>query len=65
MAEWRVEYQGADKKPKTTYVTLPDDKYKTARDVQNAIERGEVADLSVKAGAIVLVQKHEGGFGVA
>ena len=65
MAEWRVEYQGADKKPKTTFVTLPDDKYKTARDVQNAIERGEVADLSVRVGAIVLVQKHDGGLGVA
>jgi hypothetical protein len=37
---------------------LSDDEYKTARDVQLAIQNGAIADVKVKAGSTVLVQKH-------
>ena len=62
MTTWTVKYQGPDKKMQTAYVELPDT-LKTAREVQNAIEKGEVPDLYIGAGAIVSVQK--GGLGFA
>lgn len=57
MAKWRVQYQGPDKTMQSTYITVPDDQCKTALEVQNAIEKGEIADLLIQSGAIVLVQK--------
>jgi len=62
MAEWTVKYQGPDKKLQTAYVNAPDT-LKTAREVQNAIEKGEIAELSIKPGAIVSVQKGGLAFG--
>jgi hypothetical protein len=62
MARWRVQYQGPDKKIQQTLADVPDN-LKTAREVQNAIEKGEIADLYISAGAIVLVQKLEEGWG--
>jgi 3,4-dihydroxy-2-butanone 4-phosphate synthase len=59
VARWTVEYQGADKKSKTTHVTA-DDKYKTASEVTSAISEGDIPDLYVKPGHIILVQKYEG-----
>jgi hypothetical protein len=49
MVRWRVEYQGPDKKMRTTYVNAPDT-LASARDVQNAIERGELANISIPRG---------------
>jgi hypothetical protein len=59
MANWNVLYQGADKKVHETVVKVPD-KYTTAFGVQEAIERGEIADLYVVPGAIVSVQRYQG-----
>ena len=58
MARWRVQYQGADKKLQTTFINLPEE-YTAAMAVQNAIEKGEVPDLLIAPGAIVLVQKSQ------
>jgi hypothetical protein len=62
MAAWTVKYQGADKKMQTAYVDVPDT-LKTAREVQNAIEKGDIADLYIGVGSILSVQK--GGLGFA
>jgi hypothetical protein len=59
MAAWHVVYEAPDKKPQETYVTLADDKYKTGMQVKDAIEKGEIADLFIRPGAIVLVERHK------
>jgi hypothetical protein len=57
MAEWTVKYQAPkDKVVQTTTVNAPDS-LKTAREVQTAIEQGEIPDLYIGPGAIVSVQK--------
>jgi hypothetical protein len=57
MAGWRVEYEGLNRKVRTVHLTLSDE-YETARDVQVAIQNGEIAGVKVKAGSLVLVQKY-------
>ncbi len=60
---WTVKYQAPN--DKTLQITTVDvaDTIKTAREVQNAIEKGEIPDLYIGPGIIVSVQK--GGFSIA
>ena len=58
MAGWRVEYEESDREAKTVYLKLPDAEYQTAGAVQIAIQQGKIAEVKVKAGGMVLVQKY-------
>lgn len=57
MGQWRVQYRGADKKTLQTVVNAPDD-YTSAKEVQEALDEGEIEDLYVEPGAIISVEKY-------
>ena len=65
MAGWWVEYEHSDREDKTVFLSLPDDKYTTARAVQAAILKGEIAEVQAKAGGMVMVQKYIAGAATA
>ncbi len=59
---WTVKYQAPkDKNMQYAYVEAPDD-LKTAKAVQNAIEKGDIPDLYIGPGVIVSVQKGGAGY---
>lgn len=60
MAQWKVQYRGADKKTLVAIVKAPD-QYKTAKQVQEALQDGEIEDLYVEVGAIISVEKYTPG----
>ncbi len=57
MTKWRVVYKGPS--GNNLYHTLDSENYDSAKELKDAIVRGEEPDLFITAGAIVAVEKME------